>query len=184
MIKELFEKVMSMVIYYPHIVDGYKGALSLFKIGEEYDALINGGCLLDLTGDLTLGRKVYISRGVKIWTHTHDIKSGEVLLDRQTRLGKAFTIPMDKVILDDVWIYESIILPGCRLIARGVVIGAGSVVTKSIIEPMSIWGGNPARLIGSRLKKEECYSTSEYNENIKIDSELKLKTERLGNNDD
>jgi putative colanic acid biosynthesis acetyltransferase WcaF len=183
MVRELFEKTMKMVMYYPHLGDGYKGALSVSRKPKEdkneteyeYDLLINGGCILDLTGDLYLGKKVYIGRGAKIWTHTHDIKSEEVLLDRQERLGKAFTIPMNKVILEDVWIYESTILPGCRLIARGVVIGAGSVVTKSIIEPLSIWGGNPARRIGSRLEKDMCYESLEIRENIKLDTEIKEK---------
>lgn len=181
--KELFDRAMSMVMYYPHLSDGYKGSLSVNKSSEvdgEYDVLINSGCLLDLTGDLYLGKKVYIGRGVKVWTHTHDIDSNEVLLDRQERLGKAFTIPMEKVILDDVWIYESIILPGCQLIARGVVIGAGSVVTKSIVEPLSIWGGNPAKQIGSRmnLKHNEEYPHKEQGENIEIDTELKRKTKK------
>lgn len=57
------------------------------------------------------------------------------------------------VLEDDVWIgQDSIILSGST-IGRGSVIAAGSVVTKSV-EPYSIVGGNPARLIRYRFDDE------------------------------
>lgn len=54
------------------------------------------------------------------------------------------------VIEDFVWITtDCIILPSCRKIGYGAVIGAGSVVVKDV-EPMSIMSGNPARVIRKR----------------------------------
>ena len=51
---------------------------------------------------------------------------------------------------DDVWIGARVmILPGCKHIGKGVIIGAGSVVTKDIPD-YAIVGGNPARVIKSR----------------------------------
>jgi len=51
---------------------------------------------------------------------------------------------------DDVWIgARVIVLPGCRHIGKGVIIGAGSVVTKDIPD-YAIVGGNPARVIRFR----------------------------------
>lgn len=51
---------------------------------------------------------------------------------------------------DDVWIGARVmILPGCKHIGKGVIIGAGSVVTKDIPD-YAIVGGNPARVIRSR----------------------------------
>lgn len=53
------------------------------------------------------------------------------------------------VIEDDVWIGSRvIILPGVR-VGRGSIIGAGAVVTENV-EPFTIVGGNPARVIGRR----------------------------------
>lgn len=50
----------------------------------------------------------------------------------------------------DVWIgTRTIILPGCKNIGKGVIIGAGSVVTKDIPD-YAIVGGNPARVIKFR----------------------------------
>ncbi len=53
------------------------------------------------------------------------------------------------VIEDDIWIGgRVIILPGVR-VGRGSIIGAGAVVTENV-EPFTIVGGNPARVIGRR----------------------------------
>lgn len=51
---------------------------------------------------------------------------------------------------DDVWIgARVIVLPGCKKIGKGVIIGAGAVVTKDIPE-YSIVGGNPAKVVKYR----------------------------------
>ena len=53
------------------------------------------------------------------------------------------------VIEEDVWIgTRSIILPGVR-IGKGSIVGAGSVVTKSVPQ-FSIAAGNPAKVVRSR----------------------------------
>lgn len=44
--------------------------------------------------------------------------------------------------------HSSIILPGVHL-ASGTIVGAGSVVTKSIFEPDTIIAGNPAKIISN-----------------------------------
>ena len=57
---------------------------------------------------------------------------------------------------DDSWIGANVtILPGCRRIGVGAVIGAGSVVTKDVPD-FTMVAGNPARVISTRLSASEC----------------------------
>lgn len=56
----------------------------------------------------------------------------------------------DVIIGNDVWIGEHVIILSGVTIGDGAVIAAGSVVTKNV-EPYSIWGGNPARLLKKRF---------------------------------
>lgn len=58
------------------------------------------------------------------------------------------------VIGNDVWIGDRVtVLSGCRRIADGAVVGAGSVVTRDV-EPYSIVVGNPAKRIRQRYPDE------------------------------
>lgn len=57
-------------------------------------------------------------------------------------------------IASDVWIgARAIILPGCRRIGHGAIIGAGSVVTKDVPD-YAIVGGNPAKILKFRNNTE------------------------------
>lgn len=56
-------------------------------------------------------------------------------------------------IAGDVWIgARAIILPGCKRIGHGAVIGAGAVVTKDVPD-WAVVGGNPAKVI--RFRKSQ-----------------------------
>lgn len=55
----------------------------------------------------------------------------------------------------DSWIGANVtILPGCKRIGLGAVVGAGSVVTKDVPD-FTIVAGNPAKVIGRRLSEIE-----------------------------
>ena len=75
----------------------------------------------------------------------HNYKRSDIPMGHQG--GKEKT-PL--AIGNDVWIgARVIVLPGCKQIGTGVIIGAGSVVTKDIPD-YAIVGGNPARVIKYR----------------------------------
>lgn len=58
------------------------------------------------------------------------------------------------VVEDDVWVgHNAMILPGCKYIGRGAVVGAGAIVTRDV-DRYGIVAGNPARLLRKRFPDE------------------------------
>jgi acetyltransferase-like isoleucine patch superfamily enzyme len=71
-------------------------------------------------------------------------------------------LDLSVIIEDDVWVgYGTIILSGVRL-GKGSIIASGSVVTKDV-EPYSIFGGVPAKKIGTRFENDK-----DLNEHIRL----------------
>lgn len=67
--------------------------------------------------------------------------------------GKSYPTKGDTEIGNDVWIgFDATIMPGVK-IGDGAIIGSKSVVTKDV-EPYSIVGGNPAKLIRKRFSEQ------------------------------
>ena len=59
---------------------------------------------------------------------------------------------------EECWVAaEAFIAPGVT-VANGVVVGARSVVTKSIESPWSVWAGNPAKHVKNRAMKDSSES--------------------------
>lgn len=96
--------------------------------------------------NIKIGDNVTIGEDTIVYTSNHDYRSPDTFpysLD---------TIAQDVEFERDNWVgARSIILPGCK-IGAGAVVGAGSVVTKSV-PSCAIIGGNPARIIGWRDKE-------------------------------
>lgn len=88
---------------------------------------------------IILGDNVTVSQGVKLCTASHDIASKIMELTYK---------PIS--ICANSWVAGwSIILPGVT-IGEGAVVAAGSVVTKDV-EPWTVVGGNPAKVIKKRV---------------------------------
>jgi len=99
---------------------------------------------IDFSGGLSIGNRVTVSEGAKLFTHTHAIDGSEV--DWRPNIIEFSSL----IVEDDVWIGAgAIILPSVGCIGQGAVVAAGSVVTKDVA-PFSVVGGNPARALRMR----------------------------------
>jgi len=106
---------------------------------------VNSFCMLYGHGGLKIGDGVRIASGTVIIPSNHVFNDLDVPIHLQGLVNKGIIID------NDVWIGANCtILDGVR-IGKGSVIAAGTVVNKDV-EPYSIMGGVPARLIKQRAQ--------------------------------
>lgn len=119
-----------------------KGAkfTSRVKVGDNSGLGIN----CNLVGDILIGKDVMMGPEVSIYTTNHAHDKINIPMNLQ-----GYTESKPVIVEDDVWIGTRVIILGGVKIGKGSIIGAGSVVTKSI-PPYSIVAGNPAKIIKSR----------------------------------
>jgi virginiamycin A acetyltransferase len=127
---------------------------------NKYDIVVgmySYGCFdrWRMPGPMIVGRYCSIASTVRSALTNHPL---EGLTTHPALYDPAFGVvetymdrPEPLIIEDDVWIGHNVVLtPGCKLIGRGAVIGAGAVVTRNV-EPYSVMGGNPARKLRARF---------------------------------
>ena len=98
-------------------------------------------------GQIVIGNDVLIGPNVVLRASDH--KFDDVTRPIRTQGHNAGTI----IIEDDVWLGSNVTVVGGVRIGRGSVVAAGAVVTANV-EPYSIVGGVPARLIRKRDASE------------------------------
>jgi acetyltransferase-like isoleucine patch superfamily enzyme len=111
-----------------------------------------------MRGPMRVGRYCSIASSVRTALGNHPMNA---LTTHPALYERAFgvvevDIALDEllVIEDDVWIgHNATILPGCKHIGRGAIIGAGSIVTRDV-EPYSVVAGVPARKVRDRFPPE------------------------------
>lgn len=103
---------------------------------------IDEECCIRCRGEVVIGQKVCISRGVDLLSGSHDIYSNSFHL---------ITAPI--IIKDNVWIATKSIIGKGVVVGEGAVVAAGSIVCKDV-EPWTIVGGNPAKFIKKRIIKD------------------------------
>jgi len=122
------------------------------NFGNINNVVINGNYFNNKFCSILAGRKskiifkpsVLIGPNVTITSSNHDTSKNISFMRQKWTEG-------DVIIGSEVWIgANSVILPGLQ-IANGIIIGAGSVVTKSLNEEYSIYAGIPAKFIRKRI---------------------------------
>lgn len=112
------------------------------EIGDG--SIIGDRCILDARYGIKVGNNVNISSGVWMWSLQHDVNSATFSSDGQ---GGMITIG------DRAWVSSRVnILPGIK-VAEGCVVACGAVVTRDCSDDYSVYGGIPAKKIGSRNPK-------------------------------
>ena len=97
--------------------------------------IVSACCYFQATNKIFIGSNFLFAPGVKIISANHDILNA----------GRKSVGAGPVIIGNNVWLGANVIvLPGVE-IADGVVVGAGSVVTKSLLNENSVYAGNPAR---------------------------------------
>lgn len=92
----------------------------------------------------TIGNHVMIAPNVSILNSTHNYDNIDLPMIMQGEQKD-----LNPTIEDDVWIGRNVVIMPNIKVGRGSVIGSGAVVTKDV-EPYSIVGGVPAKLIRKR----------------------------------
>jgi len=96
----------------------------------------------------TIGKNVMMGPNFYILESAHLFDRVDISMREQGRKKER-----DKITIgDDVWIGRDVMIMGSREIKTGSILGARCVLTKSFPE-YSIIGGNPSKLIRSRLDK-------------------------------
>jgi len=119
----------------------YFGTGFRLKIGHNSGLGLN--CFVP--GDIEIGNDVMMGPECHILSSNHSFDRLDIPMMKQGNSTSRKTI-----INDDVWIGRQVIFTPGRLVKKGTIIGAGTVLTKDFPE-YSVVAGNSSRLIKNRL---------------------------------
>jgi virginiamycin A acetyltransferase len=149
---------------------GEMASVNLRRLLREYHGVevgphSYGACLVpgQLPPGSMVGNYCSTADGLRVFRRNHPVKhlsqhpyfyNRELGLLREDAIEPIRDNPLR--IGHDVWIGAGVtILPGCRRIGNGAIIGAGSVATRDVAA-YSIVAGNPARPLGNRFDQAIC----------------------------
>jgi len=156
MTRAQLEEALEKAIRYPH-KHVHRGELIISPEtyqtpGRETNLVISPFSILDCTGSIHIGPWCNIGPRTRIYTHDTIHFGRRPLIEIEEEFGVLW---QDKYIGADVWIHDgAIVLYQVTRIPDGVILGAGSVLTKNP-GPYEIWAGNPAIKVGVRTEMED-----------------------------
>jgi len=120
------------------------GDAAKILIGD--DVQVNNNVHIAATKSITIGNRVLIASGVFIADHNHGAYSGDAQSNPNVPPAARPLSASSVAIGDDTWLGEHVcVLPGVS-IGKGVVVGAGAVVTTDLPD-FVLAVGSPARVI-------------------------------------
>ncbi len=116
------------------------------NISLGFDTRITTNCIVwaGKTSKITIGDNVLIGPGVQLHASNHGYELGKGPMTYQERVEKDITLG------NDVWIGGNSVITAGVALADGIIVAAGSTVTKSFDEENIIIGGVPAKKITQR----------------------------------
>lgn len=129
---------------------------AFFHSGSDVAIGNNSGIGINaqLSGKITFGDYVMMGRDVIIMTRNHEFFNTDIPMSQQ-----GFKEERPVFISSDVWIGDRVIILAGVHVGQGVIIGAGSVVTKNV-PPYTVVAGVPARIIRARKEASVAYEKS------------------------
>ena len=141
-IREVIHYIFHIYIYFGKriILRGVPKILYAKNIRFGNNVRLNDRVYLHAAKGITIGENTTLSYGVTIITESYNINDYNKYVQR-------YHLGAPVVIGKNVWICaNSTILPGVT-IGNNIIVGAGSVVTKDLLEENSLYAGNPAKFI-------------------------------------
>ncbi len=108
----------------------------------EDNVFIGANCEFNSTAGISIGAYGLIASGCKFIDHNH----GTSITPNG---GRGNDVAKEIILANNVWLGVNVVVLMGVEIGEGAIVAAGAVVTKSI-PPYEIWGGIPARKIGTR----------------------------------
>lgn len=122
---------------------------AIFGSGRNIEIGDNSGIGIKcvLPSNIIIGNDVMMGRNCYIISQNHNFGRTDVPMRRQ---GSQDSSSIQTIIEDDVWIGMNVLMTPGRHIKKGTIVAAGTVLCKDF-PSYSIVGGNPSKLIRSRL---------------------------------